>query len=62
MNSAVNLDEKNEVYSIQSSTTTIYDLRDNPDAAIQNKLKYWGYNSWVFTAEKGGMTENYGPI
>ena len=61
MNSAVNLNEKNEVYSIQGSTTTLYDPHDNPDAAIQNQLKYWVYNGWIFTATKGTDTKTYGP-
>ena len=61
MDSYVDLDGNGEVYLIQGSGTTLYDPHDNPDTAIQNQLKYWVYKGWVFTAEKDGETETYGP-
>ena len=61
MDSYVDLDGNGEVSLIQGSGTTLYDPHDNPDTAIQNQLKYWVYKGWVFTAEKGGETETYGP-
>jgi hypothetical protein len=61
MDSYVDLDGNGEVYLIQGSGTILYDPHDNPDTAIQNQLKYWVYKGWVFTAEKDGETETYGP-
>ena len=61
MNSYVDLDEKGEVHLIQGDPTTLFDPHDNPDTAIQNQLRYWVYNGWVFTAEKDGETTTYGP-
>ena len=58
---AIDLDENGEVYSIQGSTTTLYDPHDNADSAIQEQLTSWIYNGWVFTAEKDGETKTYGP-
>ena len=61
MNSYVDLNEKGEASLIQGSPTTLFDPHDNPDVTIQNQLKYWVYNGWVFTAEKDGKTTTYGP-
>ena len=61
MNSYVDLNEDGTVYLIQGSDTTLFDPRTNPDTTIQNQLRYWVYNGWVFTAEKDGKTEAYGP-
>lgn len=61
MNSYVDLNEDGTVYRIQDSDTTLFDPRTNSDTTIQNQLRYWVYNGWVFTAEKDGQTKNYGP-
>ena len=61
MDSYVDLDEDETVHQIQGSDTTLFDPRTNPDTSIQNQLRYWVYNGWVFSAEKDGQTENYGP-
>ena len=61
MDSYVDLYEDGTVHQIQGSETTLFDPRTNPDTTIQKKLRYWIYNGWMFTAEKDGETENYGP-
>lgn len=59
MDSYVDLDQNGEVCLIQGSPDTLFDPHDNDDPDIQEWLKYWIYNGWVFTAEKDGVEDTY---
>lgn len=61
MNSYVDLNGDGTVSLIQGSDSTLFDPRTNSDTTIQEQLRYWVYNGWVFTAEKDGQTKTYGP-
>ncbi len=61
MASGIELNEDGSVAAIQGSDTTLYNPKDNPDAAVQEQLANWVYNGWLFTAVRGEEVETYGP-